>query len=568
MSQALVVSIGGATDKGVKTVNQDAIGWLHPEEPQLSTKGVALAIADGISSSKVSQIASEAAVSSFLADYYCTSESWSVKRSGRAVIKSINYWLCAQTRNSPYRFNKDKGYVCTFSGLVFKSNTAHIFHCGDSRVYRLHGNALEQLTTDHRRVVSSEVSYLSRALGIDQLCDIDYHSYGIEQDDVFLLSTDGLHEFVSGKDIYNAIQNSTHLEQAAKCIIKQAIDNGSDDNLSVQLARIEQLPSYQLNEIHQLTQLPLPTNIGPRMQLDGFEILRQIYISSRSHVYLARDLETQKTVVIKTPSTEMRSDPQYLERFMLEEWIAKRMNNPHVAKAIPLTRKRSYLYLVVEYIEGVSLHQWMADNPNPNLEQVRMIVEQIAKGLQAFHRQDMLHQDLRPNNIMIDHTNTVKIIDFGSVFIAGVTDIKNEESVRGTIRYSAPEHFLGQQGTVQSDLYSLAVITYQMLSTKFPYSAAIAQASTPVKQRRLVYNSILLSSPHVPPWIDETLKKALSIHPQKRYATLSEFIADLCKPNQAYIQKTKPPLMQRNPVQFWQGVSIILLIIVVIQAMN
>ncbi|MFB1014533.1 MAG: protein kinase, partial [Alteromonadaceae bacterium] len=106
---------------------------------------------------------------------------------------------------------------------------------------------------------------------------------------------------------------------------------------------------------------------------------------------------------------------------MLEEWIAKRINNPHVAKAVIANRKRNFLYLVTEFIDGISLNQWMIDNPKPKLEQVRDIIEQTAKGLQAFHRQEMIHQDLRPANIMIDSSNTVKIIDFGSTFIAGVT---------------------------------------------------------------------------------------------------------------------------------------------------
>jgi serine/threonine protein phosphatase PrpC len=137
VSQPLGVSIGSATNKGIKPVNQDFLGSLVPEEPLLSAKGIVLAMADGVSSSQVSQIASQTAISSFLDDYYCTSESWSVKTSVQKVVKSINSWLFSETRNSPYRYEKDKGYICTFSALVLKSNTAHLFHSGDTRIYRL-----------------------------------------------------------------------------------------------------------------------------------------------------------------------------------------------------------------------------------------------------------------------------------------------------------------------------------------------------------------------------------------------------------------------------------------------
>ena len=566
MSRPLSVVIGQASTKGVKAINQDAIGKVIPTEPQLSTKGIVVAMADGISSSQVSQIASQTAVASFIEDYYCTSDSWSVKTSVQKVIKSINYWLYAQTQNSPYRFEKDKGFITTFSALVLKSNTAHVFHSGDTRIYLLSGGQLQQLTTDHRRVVSSQVSYLTRALGIEQQLEIDYHSQAIEKGDIFILTTDGVYEFLNKKQIIHHIAHSETLDIAAKQIVDQALLEGSDDNLSIQIVRIEYVPDYQLDEVQQhVTQLPLPPRLHPRMQFDGYEIVREIYISSRSHVFLARDLTSQETVVIKTPSTELRNDSQYLEIFMLEEWIAKRLNNPHVAKAIGLTRKRNFLYLVSEFIEGVSLNQWMIDNPKPDLNQVRAIIGQIAKGLQTFHRQEMIHQDLRPNNIMIDRSNTVKIIDFGSTYIAGVTAAISTETLRGTMRYSAPEYFLGHVGSERSDIYSLAVITYQMLSGRFPYGVEIAQAKNMSAQRRLSYRSLINDDSEFPIWIDDALRRALHIDPLKRHGELSEFIYDLHHPNKAYLSRNRRPLIERDPVMFWQGLSIIFFLVIMIQ---
>ena len=565
MSQPLSVSIGSATDQGVKSVNQDFLGNVVPKEPMLSSKGIVLAMADGISSSKVSQVASEAAVSGFLQDYYCTSESWAVETSAQKVIKSINASLCSQTRNSPYRFEKDKGYICTFSALVLKSNTAHLFHSGDTRIFQVNGKQLTQLTEDHRRIISADVNYLTRALGIDRTFEVDYQSKSLEQGDTYILATDGVYEYINDEQMIQLIDNKDTLNDAADAIIKQALNQGSDDNLSVQIVRVDHVPEYQLDEVHQLTLLPLPPKLAPRMEFDGYEILREIYISSRSHVFLARDIDTQQSVVIKVPSTELSTDKQYLERFMLEEWIANRINNPHVAKAIKASRQRHYLYLVTEFIDGISLAQWMIDNPKPTLEQVRNIIEQTAKGLQAFHRQEMIHQDLRPANIMIDSTNTVKIIDFGSTFIAGVTDPVTEETMRGTIRYSAPEYFLGQLGTQESDIYSLAVITYQMLSGQFPYDAKIAQANSVSAQRKLYYRSLIDDDSTLPIWIDDTLEQALKMNPLKRYAELSEFIHDLRSPNHSFLAKTKPPLMQRDPLKFWQGISFILFALLMYQ---
>src|SRR4029079_10108484 len=188
-----------------KETNQDFHGVLIPREPLLGMKGIAVVLADGISSSDVSHVASESAVKSFLTDYYCTPESWSVKTSAHRVLAATNSWLHSQTRRSHYSYDQDKGYVCTFSAMVLKSTTAHIFHVGDCRIYRVAGQALEQLTEDHRIFVSSEQSYLGRALGINPQIEIDYRTIQIEKGDVFLLATDGVYEYVAARTIAAAI---------------------------------------------------------------------------------------------------------------------------------------------------------------------------------------------------------------------------------------------------------------------------------------------------------------------------------------------------------------------------
>ncbi|HBS27651.1 MAG TPA: protein kinase [Gammaproteobacteria bacterium] len=568
MSSSLKIAIGQHSDKGRKEINQDFHGAYIPTDPLLSSKGIAVAIADGISSSDVSQIASETAVSGFLSDYYCTSESWSVKTAAQRVLFATNSWLYSQTRTSQFRFNKDKGYVCTFSTLVLKSTTAHIFHAGDSRIYRLAGNSLEQLTEDHRLWVSQEKSYLSRALGINEKLEIDYKTLPLEVGDVFILATDGVYEYAAEVFILKAIhQYANDLDKAARMIVDEALQQGSSDNLTVQIVRIEALPHQDAGERHQqLTVLPFPPELKARMQFDGYDIIRDVYISSRSHVYLAMDHETKKKVIIKTPSIEHQDDTQYLERFLMEEWIARRINNAHVLKACEQTRKRHFLYTVTEFIEGKTIAQWMLDNPKPDIETVRGIVEQIAAGLRAFHRQEMLHQDLRPNNIMIDQTGTVKIIDFGSTYVAGImetTDPLEQQHILGTAAFTAPEYFLGESGTPRSDLFSLGVISYQLLSGKLPFGTEVVKARSKAAQRKLNYRSVLGDDSEIPLWVDEAIKKAVQPDPSKRYDKLSEFIYDLRNPNSAFLNKSRPPLLERNPLLVWKAVSLVLSLTVI-----
>jgi serine/threonine protein phosphatase PrpC len=572
MSSELKISAGQYSDKGRKEVNQDFHGIYVPKEPQLSAKGIAIALADGISSSAVSDVASQYAVAGFLEDYYCTSEAWSVKTSAERILSATNSWLHAQTQKSQYRYDKDKGYVCTLSAMVIKSTTAHIFHVGDSRIYRLRGKALEQLTTDHRVWIAQGQSYLGRALGIKPQLEIDYQSQQVEQGDIFLLATDGVYEHVSEHDmagiIHICVSQPDGLDIAAKSIVEKAFLQGSADNLTAQVVRVDALPRGQAAEmVQQLSGLPLPPILSPRMAFDGYTIIREVHGSSRSHIYLATDDETGSLVILKTPSIDLGGDPAYLERFLTEEWIARRVNSAHVLKPYVPTRKRHFVYVATEYIDGQTLSQWMIDNPRPGLEAVRGLVEQIAKGLLAFHRLEMLHQDLRPENIMIDRTGTTKIIDFGSTRVASLMEADTpggHDNILGTAQYSAPEYFLGEGGTTRSDIFSLGVLTYQMLTGKLPYGAEVAKCRTRAAQNRLRYDSVLHEDRDIPAWIDGVLRKAVHPDPAKRYGELSEFLYDLRHPNRAFLDKTRPPLLERNPVAFWKGVSLILAAVIVV----
>jgi serine/threonine protein phosphatase PrpC len=568
MPRALQISVGQFSDRGRKETNQDFHGVLIPDEPLLSLKGISIVLADGISSSQVSRVAAESAVKGFLTDYYCTSESWSVRTSAQRVLQATNSWLHSQTR-SQYAYDKDRGYVCTLSAMVIKSTTAHLFHIGDSRIYRLSGNTLEQLTNDHRVIINSQQSYLGRALGVNPQIEIDYQRLQVEPGDVFVLVTDGIYEHLNARQIAKAVNDAaSDLDAAAKAIVEQAFDAGSEDNLTVQIVRVDTLPDSAASEVFgRPSELPLPPLLEARMVFDGYRIVRELHGSSRSHIYLAVDIETDAVVTLKIPSIDLRDDPAYLKRFLMEEWVARRIDSPHVLKPAPLSRKRNFLYLVTEYIDGQTLTQWMIDNPNPPLETVRGIVEQIARGLRAFHRKEMLHQDTRPDNIMIDATGTVKIIDFGSTKVTGVAEASPSgirDDILGTVQYTAPEYFLGEPATSCSDLFSLGVITYQMLTGKLPYGAQAAQARTRAQFGKLRYRSAAHGSRDIPVWVDGALERAVHPNPQKRYDSFSEFLHDLRHPNSNYVKTSSAPLIERNPLLLWKSTTVALALAVIV----
>lgn len=569
MSEPLSVLVGQWSDRGQKKVNQDFHGAYIPTGAVLGTKGISLVLADGISSSEVSQVASELAVRGFLDDYYCTSEAWSVKRSAQRVLAVTNSWLYSQNRRSEYRFDQDRGYVCTLSALVLKGAFAHLFHVGDTRIYRLQGQALEQLTEDHRVWVSAEQSYLGRALGVSPQLEIDYRAVAMEQGDIFVLASDGVYEHVDGRAIRTAIaQHPQDLDCAARLIVEQALAAGSADNLTIQIVQVLALPPRELDTVQaQRAELAMPPLLQARQEFEGYRIVRELYASNRSHIYLAVDEQSARRVVLKTPSVDLQQDTAHLDRFLLEEWIARRLDSAHVLKCCAPERKRAHLFVVMEFVEGQTLAQWMLDNPRPELETVRAIIEQLARGLQAFHRMEMLHQDLRPQNVMIDRTGTVKIIDFGSARVAGLAEADigpRHGEVLGTLSYSAPEYFLGEGGSVRSDLFSLGVIAYQMLTGQLPYGTQVASVRTRQDQKRLRYRTALDERRAIPAWVDGVLEKAVHPLPEKRYEVLSEFVQDLRHPNPAFLHGRRAPLIEKNPLLFWKSLCALLAVLVLV----
>lgn len=563
----LSLSIGQYSSAGEKPLNQDSYGFRLPEGDLLTFKGAAVALADGISSSSVSHIASHVCVKQFLEDYFCTSNTWTVPRAATQVITAINRWLLGQSRNSPYAGEPDKGYVCTFSALIFKHQRVHVFHLGDARVYRLRGRVLEQLTRDHRQMINGEKHYLSNAMGINESLQLDKDSRSLKEQDCFLLLTDGVYEFIDEASLCSVVTEYEHdPDEAAKRLVEMAFARGSNDNLTAQIVRVNTLPAAHTSAaVSEEEELPIPGVLQNGDFLDQFKIVRNIYHSARSHVYLAQNTADGSQVVLKVPSVEMAYELAHLEAFRMEEWIARRIHSQHVVSAPDQQAAKTALYTVTDFVPGQTLAQWLNDNPQPDLETVRMIIEQVARGLMALHRKDVLHRDIRPENIMIDINHHITLVDLGAASVAGINEFAGDNNdIPGTAIYAAPEYFLGQGGSEQSEQFSLAVLTYYLLSGRFPYGTQVAKCRSVTSQHKLKYESVLDPNRSIPFWLDHTLRKALHPNPLKRYDALSEFVYALRHPDAKFLSSERPPLLERNPVAFWQGVSGLLLCLILV----
>lgn len=575
VEHVLSASLGQYSSAGVKNENQDFHGALHPEGADLAVKGIAVALADGISTSRLGGAAAETAVKSFLTDYYCTSPAWSVQTSAERVISATNSWMHAQNSGGRRLADEEReaGLVCTFSALVIKSRSAHIFHIGDSRIARIANGRIEHLTEAHRVSLGGGETYLGRAMGVNRHVEIDYRLCPLQPGDIFMLSTDGVHEHLSDALVLRLLETAASLDEAARAMAEAALASGSCDNLTVQLVRIESLPPGEVTDlIGPGLALPAAPQLKAGDLFEGYRILRQLHAGSRSHVYLARDEADGARVALKVPSTEHAEDAGQLASLELEEWVMRRVSHQNVLRAAPMHHARRHLFSVAEYIEGQTLDEWMHDHPQPELVQVRDIVRQVASGLLALHRREMLHRDLRPHNLMIDADGTVRIIDFGSVRVAGIDELSRggleDSAYVGTLQYSAPQLYFGEAASVRSDLYSLGVITYQLLTGALPYGNRLPSTLSRSALRKLRYRPASELNPAVPGWMDAAIAKAVSLDPARRYDELSEFTYDLAHPNSALANPEPLPLVQRGSAGVWRLLAAILAIALTISILT
>ena len=558
---------------GLKTINEDACNAYIPESIHtLINKGVSLIIADGVSSAEAGKEASRYAADMFIEEYYKTPDTWSVKQAGQKTLSTINLNLFKKSHEFA---QQEKGYLCTFSGVVVKSQTAYFFHAGDSRIYHItknesDGPIIKQVTRDHSVSIGKSHNILSRAVGMDNILQIDFGKIEIKEGDILFLSTDGVHDFIDDKLIKTVLLSSEPLEQKSKQLINIATKNGSDDNISCIIGEVKQLPNESRDDFNtKLTRLPFPPDLSSGMKIDGFEVIKELFASSRSQVYLVKDTESGEQMVMKTPSITFQDDVHYIDRFIQEEWIGKRISSEYTVKIISQTRPRNFLYYLMEYVPGKSLDKWMKDNPLPSPKKAIGIVKQIAKALEAFHATETIHQDLKPANIMVDDNLNIKVIDFGSVFVAGIAEIFvpiEHQGALGTATYSDPFYIQGKNTGIQGDIYSLATITYELFTGHLPFTSKIEECVNANDFDKLRYCHADIHNPIIPIWFDRALQKGTSLQEAQRYRSLSEYISDITQPNPDFL-KDDPNIQRSKGFMFWQVMSgfwVLLLLLVVI----
>ena len=308
-------------------------------------------------------------------------------------------------------------------------------------------------------------------------------------------------------------------------------------------------------------------------QLDSYRIDATIAKSGMASIFRATDTRDGRTVALKIPHPDMEADPILSDRFKREAAIGERLNHPNVMRVFADDR-RSRIYMVMEWCPGRLLREILDEGRLPQERAIRIAIE-VLKALDYIHSNGVVHRDLKPENIMVDEDDHIKLIDFG---IAGDTAARrltyaNFTTMLGTPNYIAPEQVKGKRGDGRTDLYSMGVILYEMLTGKLPFSGPTPMAAM---NDRLLNHPLppRVADPSVSPQLQEILYRAIERDPKNRYASAKEFIHDLEHPDQVGIeerpellhwQKRKSQLSRK--ILYYSGLALIPVVILLIMVL-
>jgi serine/threonine protein phosphatase PrpC len=551
---AVRASVGFASEIGPRERNEDFAGAVFGMELPKPRRDTLAAIADGIGGAKGGRVAAETAVRGFLDGFCDLPETMEVRRAAATVLNSLNGWIFSQSR----RDNKLAGMGCTFTALVLRGRVAHVLHVGDTRAYRLRGDRITCLTTDHvREGGDGRSNVLNRALGVETEVRVDYAAHPVALHDRFLLCSDGVHGYLTPDTIAEILRARSASDDSARALVAAALQSGSTDNCTALVIDVVDLPTADSAtvgaDIMQLPLIPVPID---GQTVDGFVLKVLISDGRYTRLFGAIDEIEGGEVALKFPKPQVAATATYHAAFAREAWVGARMNSPWIGRIIELPPGRqTSLYTVMPLYQGEQLSTRLARRPLVGLEEGRNIAIKLARGVAALHRADIIHRDIKPDNVILESEGSLKLIDLGVVRVPGLEDFPPED-IPGTVAYMAPEMFAGEPGNQSTDIYALGVTMFRTFTGEYPYGNI--DAVSPSRRSRPVPLADL--RPDLPAWLQAALGRAIATNPTERFQDVMEFALEMeAGPSHAPVPARRPQtLYERSPVRFWQGVAALL----------
>lgn len=257
-----------------------------------------------------------------------------------------------------------------------------------------------------------------------------------------------------------------------------------------------------------------------------YRIIRPLGEGGMANVYLAHDLVLDRDVSVKLLRLDLRDDPSTQRRFEREAMAATQLNDSHIVGIYDVGKEHGIQYMVMEYVKGTDLKNYIKDHYPIPLPQVINIMEQVLSAVQTAHANGIIHRDLKPQNILIDENKNIKITDFGIATAASQNSMTQTNSLLGSVHYLSPEQARGSIATPQSDIYSLGIVLFELLTGKVPFEGETA-VSIALKHFRDEIPSVREINPDIPQPLENVVYHATAKHPSDRYPDVATMAKDL-----------------------------------------
>lgn len=257
-----------------------------------------------------------------------------------------------------------------------------------------------------------------------------------------------------------------------------------------------------------------------------YEIVKSIGEGGMANVYLANDKILDRKVAVKVLRGDLSSDDRFIRRFQREALSVSNLSHPNIVEVYDVGEEDGQYYIVMEYIEGKTLKQLLKKRESLTLPEVIDIMTQLTDGISHAHESYIIHRDIKPQNIMIEDDGRIKITDFGIAMALNATQLTQTNSVMGSVHYLPPEQASGKAATVKSDIYSLGILMYELLTGNVPFKGDNA-VEIALKHMKDKIPSIRKQDPSIPQSVENILLKAAAKNPRNRYDTAKEMHDDL-----------------------------------------
>ena len=259
---------------------------------------------------------------------------------------------------------------------------------------------------------------------------------------------------------------------------------------------------------------------------DRYRIIDTLGEGGMANVYLAEDIILQRKVAVKILRLDLQKEPQTLARFQREALATSELSHPNIVMVLDVGTDHGLPYMVMEYVDGPDLKEYIRANSPLNLGNIIKIMDQILSAMSLAHKHNVIHRDLKPQNILMDKHGNIKIADFGIAVALNQNSVTQTNSAIGSVHYMSPEQTRGGLVTKQSDIYSLGIIIYELITGNVPFNGDSA-VSIALKHAQEPIPSIRKQDPNIPQPLENVVLKATAKDPRDRYNSAKEMKDDL-----------------------------------------